>query len=174
MFQQPNHHISSLTWHHRQSNKEFSVQRLILGTHTSDAEQNYLMIAKVHLPLDDANIDPRKYDDQKGGLYSTTSPSLPLPSSLSLIYSLSSIFPSHKITTLTLYKEVGGFGAVSEKIEIEQRINHSGEVNRARAMPQNPTIIATKTVTSDVYIFDYTRVCLTSPLPFNRFLLTYL
>eukprot|EP00026_Physarum_polycephalum_P009356 Phypoly_transcript_09477.p1 GENE.Phypoly_transcript_09477~~Phypoly_transcript_09477.p1 ORF type:complete len:444 (+),score=86.28 Phypoly_transcript_09477:166-1332(+) len=102
-----------------QSNKEFSVQRLVLGTHTSDAEQNYLMIAKVHLPLDDANIDPRKYDDQKG--------------------------------------EVGGFGAVSEKIEIEQRINHSGEVNRARAMPQNPTIIATKTVTSDVFLFDYTR-----------------
>jgi histone-binding protein RBBP4 len=44
------------------------VQRLVLGTHTSDAEQNYLMIAKVHLPLDDANIDPRKYDDQKGGV----------------------------------------------------------------------------------------------------------
>ena len=56
-------------------------------------------------------------------------------------------------------KEVGGFGAVSEKIEIEQRINHNGEVNRARAMPQNPTIIATKTATSEVFIFDYTRVC---------------
>lgn len=52
---------------HRQSNKEFSEQKLILGTHTSDAEQNYLMIAKVHLPIEDANIDPRKYDDQKGG-----------------------------------------------------------------------------------------------------------
>lgn len=49
---------------------------------------------------------------------------------------------------------------MNEKIEIEQRINHHGEVNRARAMPQNPTIIATKTVTSDVYIFDYTRVSL--------------
>lgn len=102
-----------------QSNKEFSVQRLVLGTHTSDAEQNYLMIAKVHLPIEDANIDPRKYDDQKG--------------------------------------EVGGFGAVSEKIEIEQRINISSEVNRARAMPQNPTIIAVRSASSDVYIFDYTR-----------------
>lgn len=51
----------------RHQNKEFSVQRLILGTHTSDAEQNYLMIARVHLPVEDTPIDSRKYDDQKGG-----------------------------------------------------------------------------------------------------------
>jgi len=30
-------------------------------------------------------------------------------------------------------------------------------VNRARYMPQNPTIIATKTPTSDVLVFDYTK-----------------
>lgn len=100
-------------------NKEFSVQRLILGTHTSDAEQNYLMIARVHLPVEDTPIDTRKYDDQKG--------------------------------------EVGGFGSVSEKIEIIQKINHEGEVNRARSMPQNTNLIATKTPSSDVFIFDYTK-----------------
>jgi len=33
------------------NDSEFSVQKLILGTHTSDQEQNYLMIAKVRLPL---------------------------------------------------------------------------------------------------------------------------
>jgi hypothetical protein len=49
------------------SSKDVSVQRLLLGTHTSDAEQNYLMIAEVHLPQDDAAIDSRKYEDQKGG-----------------------------------------------------------------------------------------------------------
>jgi len=41
--------------------------------------------------------------------------------------------------------EFGGFGSVSGKIEIEIKINHEGEVNRARYMPQNPCIIATKT-----------------------------
>ncbi|KPP64096.1 histone-binding protein RBBP7-like [Scleropages formosus] len=46
--------------------------------------------------------------------------------------------------------EFGGFGSVSGKIEIEIKINHEGEVNRARYMPQNPCIIATKTPTSDV------------------------
>ena len=43
------------------------------------------------------------------------------------------------------------------KIEIEIKINHEGEVNRARYMPQNPTIIATKTPSSDVLVFDYTK-----------------
>jgi WD40 repeat protein len=104
------------TVHHE---KEYSVQRLILGTHTSDAEQNYLMIAEVRLPLDDAQVDVRKYDENKG--------------------------------------EVGGFGSVNGKIEIVQKINHSGEVNRARYMPQNPCIIATKTVQNEVFIFDYTK-----------------
>lgn len=133
------------------SNKDFSVQRLVLGTHTSDAEQNYLMIAKVHLPVDDTNIDLRKYDDQKGGILSH----------VSLLPLLCHYYNYNHFTSLyhlPLLVEVGGFGTVSEKIEIEQRINHNGEVNRARAMPQNPTIIATKTNMSDVYIFDYTRV----------------
>jgi len=99
--------------------KECSIQRLILGTHTSDAEQNYLMIAEVHLPLDETAVDARKYDDQKA--------------------------------------EIGGFGAVSDKIEIVMKINHDGEVNKARYMPQNHTIIATKTPSSDVFVFDYTK-----------------
>lgn len=43
------------------------------------------------------------------------------------------------------------------KVEISQRINHTGEVNRARYMPQNTSIVATKTVSSDVFVFDYSR-----------------
>lgn len=38
-----------------------------------------------------------------------------------------------------------------------QRINHEGEVNRARYMPQNPCLIATKSVSGDVLLFDYTK-----------------
>jgi len=53
--------------------------------------------------------------------------------------------------------EFGGFGSVSGKIEIEIKINHEGEVNRARFMPQNPCVIATKTPSSDVLVFDYTK-----------------
>uniref|UniRef100_A0A2K5IT98 Histone-binding protein RBBP4-like N-terminal domain-containing protein n=1 Tax=Colobus angolensis palliatus TaxID=336983 RepID=A0A2K5IT98_COLAP len=53
--------------------------------------------------------------------------------------------------------EFGGFGSVSGKIEIEIKINHEGEVNRARYMPQNPCIIAAKTPSSDVLVFNYTK-----------------
>lgn len=59
--------------------------------------------------------------------------------------------------TWTPVAEFGGFGSVSGKIEIEIKINHEGEVNRARYMPQNPCIIATKTPSSDVLVFDYTK-----------------
>ena len=55
------------------------------------------------------------------------------------------------------FLEFGGFGSVSGKIEIEIKINHEGEVNRARYMPQNPCVIATKTPSSDVLVFDYTK-----------------
>lgn len=43
------------------------------------------------------------------------------------------------------------------KIEMEIKINHEGEVNRARYMPQNPRVVATKTPSADVLVFDYTK-----------------
>ncbi|VEL22015.1 unnamed protein product, partial [Protopolystoma xenopodis] len=98
--------------------KDYSIHRLILGTHTSD-EQNHLLIASVHLPNDNTQFDPSSYDADRG--------------------------------------EFGGFGAVTGKIDINIKINHEGEVNRARYMPQNPCVIATKTPSSDVLVFDYTK-----------------
>ena len=48
--------------------KDYSVQKLILGTHTSENEPNYLMLAQVQLPLEDAENDARQYDDERGDL----------------------------------------------------------------------------------------------------------
>ena len=101
---------------------EVSKQRLILGTHTADGEQNYLMIAEAKLPLPDCQVDARQYHDMKGG--------------------------------------TGGFGFGKQgvgQVEITMRINHPGEVNRARYMPQNKFIIATKTIDGDVLVFDTTK-----------------
>ncbi|CAO3563352.1 CCR4-Not complex caf1 ribonuclease subunit Caf1 [Mortierella alpina] len=103
----------------RPEGKDYTVQRMLIGTHTSDNDQNYLQIAQVQLPSDSTPIDTRKFDDERG--------------------------------------EVGGFGGTECKISVTQRINHEGEVNRARYMPQNPDIIATKTVSGDLFIFDRTR-----------------
>ncbi|XP_024541971.1 WD-40 repeat-containing protein MSI1 [Selaginella moellendorffii] len=99
--------------------KDYSVQKLILGTHTSDNEPNFLMIAEVQLPLEDTESDARVYDDERG--------------------------------------EMGGFGSATGKVQVIQQINHDGEVNRARYMPQNPFVIATKTVSAEVFVFDYSK-----------------
>lgn len=53
--------------------------------------------------------------------------------------------------------EVGGFGGPTGRINIVQQINHDGEVNRARYSPQNHFLIATKTVSANVYVFDYSK-----------------
>ena len=47
------------------------------------------------------------------------------------------------------------YSNMQNKIEIETRITHDGEVNRARVMPQKFNIIATKTPSGEVHIFDY-------------------
>lgn len=49
-----------------QDSKDYAVHKLILGTHTSGSEQNYLMVANVNLPVAGAEIDNRTYDDEKG------------------------------------------------------------------------------------------------------------
>eukprot|EP00250_Pteridium_aquilinum_P013719 c21529_g1_i2 orf=300-1604(-) len=107
------------THHAHTHTQSFSLHTLLLGTHTSDNEPNYLMLAHVHLPLQDVETDARQYCDDT--------------------------------------PESGGFGSQFGKVQIIQQINHQGEVNRARYMPQNPAIIATKTVSAEVYIFDYTK-----------------
>ncbi|KAI0334433.1 histone acetyltransferase type B subunit 2 [Cubamyces sp. BRFM 1775] len=54
--------------------------------------------------------------------------------------------------------ELGGHSLPPQpRIQITQRINHDGEVNRARYMPQNPDLIATKAVSGEVLIFDRTK-----------------
>jgi histone-binding protein RBBP4 len=54
--------------------------------------------------------------------------------------------------------EIGSYDAdTPARIKIIQRINHPHEINRARYMPQNANLIATKTVSGDVLVFDRTK-----------------
>ena len=55
-----NHSDICLTMLFRPEGKDYSVHRLILGTHTSD-EQNHLLIASVQLPNEDAQFDSSHY-----------------------------------------------------------------------------------------------------------------
>lgn len=57
--------------------------------------------------------------------------------------------------------EIGGYGKAGDiaalKCDIVQRIEHPGEVNKARYQPQNPDIIATLGVDGRILIFDRTK-----------------
>ncbi|KAF5639719.1 histone acetyltransferase type B subunit 2 [Fusarium tjaetaba] len=102
--------------------KNYSVHRLLLGTHTSDESPNFLQIANVQIPKAVAP-NPKDYDDERG--------------------------------------EIGGYGKPGDvaaiKCEIVQKIEHPGEVNKARYQPQNPDIIATLCVDGKILIFDRTK-----------------
>lgn len=105
--------------------KDFSLQRLILGTHTSGGEHNHLMIAEVRLPLAETEVDVRVYaGDGK---------------------------------TSEAHSEFGGYSGAAGRVDIVQQINHEGEVNRARAMPHNPNVIATKSAAAEVFVFDKSK-----------------
>ena len=62
-------------------------------------------------------------------------------------------------------EEIGGYGGGSSKkpppievkFHIAQRIDHKGEVNKARYQPQNPNIIATMCTDGRVMIWDRTK-----------------
>lgn len=49
----------------RPANCDYSVHKIILGTHTSD-EQNHLVIATVQLPNEDFSFDASYYDIDNG------------------------------------------------------------------------------------------------------------
>lgn len=113
---------------------DYSIQRLLLGTHTSDGEANYIHIAEVRLPLEDTEIDARAYE--KAGD--------PTAASAAAAASSSSATPA----------DVGGYASTYGKVEIVQSILHTGEVHRARVMPQHSQYIATKSPSADVFVFD--------------------
>ncbi|TVY25209.1 Histone acetyltransferase type B subunit [Lachnellula hyalina] len=108
----------------RPAGKNYTIHRLLLGTHTSNDAQNYLQIATVELPKN-ITPNPNDYDEERG--------------------------------------EIGGYGGSSTgeqaaiKMVIEQKIDHPGEVNKARYQPQNPNIIATMCPDGRVLVFDRTK-----------------
>ncbi|KAI0987810.1 hypothetical protein GJ496_007914 [Pomphorhynchus laevis] len=68
-------------------------------------------------------------------------------------------------STMMDNKEAENLSLIPHKrFEIENRLNHEGEVNRARYMPQNAKLIATKSPCGDAFLYDYTRNCVRNPM----------
>ena len=45
------------------------------------------------------------------------------------------------------------FNGIAGKVTIKAKFNHEGEVHRARHCPKDPTLIATKSPNTDVFVF---------------------
>lgn len=135
----------------RAEGKDYSVHRLILGTHTSD-EQNHLLIASVQLPNEDAQFDASHYDNEKGEFGGFGSVSGKIEIEIKINHEGTSIFQ-------IIMQRVNwmNFTVTPPLKYLLIIVLSSGEVNRARFMPQNPCVIATKTPSSDVLVFDYTK-----------------
>ena len=58
--------VSCLQEKQMDGEKKAAKQKLILGTHTSEGEQNYLMIAEVALPTVDNEAEAGQYDEERG------------------------------------------------------------------------------------------------------------
>ncbi|GAX22829.1 histone-binding protein RBBP4 [Fistulifera solaris] len=107
----------------RHMNDQVSEHSLLLGTHTTGNEPNYLMVAVCGLPNGETVVDhPQRYDEDK--------------------------------------KEVGGYGqanAAVGKLEIKMKVVHEGEVNRARHMPGNPFMVASRGPSPEIYFWDLSK-----------------
>ncbi|KAF7797167.1 hypothetical protein EIP86_008359 [Pleurotus ostreatoroseus] len=105
------------------------LHRVLLGTHTSGQAQDYLQIAEVRLPK-------------------RPSPTNPSSNTADL----------DRADYDDERGELGGHTLSTQpRVSVTQRITHKGEVNRARYMPQNPDLLATKAVSGEIYVFDRTK-----------------
>lgn len=131
-------------------------RRLIIGNHTSEAEQNYLMVVRCILPDDDDNaMVPQQPPPPPPGL-------LRPPPGRCTRFRWNVPWLSAARPSSAACPESAGGDQVEEpearakraRIEIVKRVNHEGEVNRARYMPQRTNMVATKAPSGDVLVFD--------------------
>lgn len=162
-----------------ESTKEHS---LILGTHTT-GEPNYLMVASVILPKPDSNaIVPASMNSSEVAKGSSSSTATKTEDDQQGTTDAADAEEVTAVTPVSNYdedkKEIGGYGFngfnsgttttsgkvttgssynTPGKIEIRMKINHLGEVNRARYMPQNHFVVASRGADAEIYVFDLTK-----------------
>ncbi|KAG7360622.1 chromatin assembly factor subunit C [Nitzschia inconspicua] len=122
---------------------------LLLGTHTNDGEPNYLMVASTIVATNDPVVPPSHSDNTSSAAAAAAPPQVQYDEDR---------------------QEVGGFGhattatgsssssgSIIGKVDYKMKIQHEGEVNRARYMPQNHFMIATRGPSPEVFVFDRSK-----------------
>ena len=107
------------------------LQKMVLGTFSSGKEDDYLMIAKVRLPISKVVQECQPPDK------SLTKEEL------------------DNFNNMSNDQLIEDYSKIENKIEIETKIRHDGEVNKAKTNPFTYNIIATQTNNGDINIFNY-------------------
>lgn len=132
-------------------NNYLTVQKMVIGTYTSGQENDYLMIAKTRLPTH-PRLHSKDVSDSSNNLNNNIT-----TNNNNINTNSNNIINDYFINSYNNQEAINSFCKIENKIEIETKIRHEGEVNKAKAMPQENkfNIIATKTNKGEVHIFDY-------------------
>ena len=116
-----------------QKDRPIYTQKMILGTFSSGQEEDYLMIANVNLPISKAvqEFNPPDQSLKK------------------------EIENFNKMTNEQMIEE---YSKNENKIEIEAKLRHDREVNKAKSNPLNWNIIATQTNNGEINIYKYQKL----------------
>ncbi|CAJ0751034.1 7351_t:CDS:10 [Entrophospora sp. SA101] len=112
--------------------EDYRMQRILMGVHLKNDQQNYIQIGAVELPLNGATIMSKRSEEGINGSYD---------------YNYG-IFKNEWI------ENDDGDVPNCKRLSIVQMIKHEGAINRARYNPKDQNIIATKSEYKNVYIFD--------------------
>lgn len=136
----------------RDDARGLDVQRLILGTHTDGDEPNYLMVAEVHLPLEEGETSANAPSSSSSSGEASTGVTTAVTDNIDGDFLMDA-----RGRHARYHNDTPDSGNPNERVRIVQKICHPSEVNRARCMPQRPSVIATKGTMPEVYVFDTTK-----------------
>ena len=144
--------------HKRRAGEQATEHQLLLGTHTAAGEPNYLLVAACALPNEAPALeeDADEAGDESGDGAAGGNGKAKAGAAAAAATAATKPAPHYDEER----KEFGGFGHAHGnvgKIEIKLKVKHEGEVNRARYMPQNHFVVASRGPAPEVYIWDLSK-----------------
>nr|WOE55163.1 PhM00029.1 [Neoporphyra haitanensis] len=125
----------------------YVMRHLLIGTHTAADDPNYLKVSSVRLPSVVAEAANAAYAAERLGANGAgPSGESGLPEG-----------GGSDAKSAAAAAAAASAARSGTKFEDVQKIPHDGEVNRARYMPQAPALVATKSITADVLLFDTSK-----------------
>ena len=113
--------------------RPYYLQKIALGTFTNGEEPDYLLIGKVRLPVSKVVLE----SNPPNGILSKDE--------------------IDKLKNITNDQMIDEYKKCENKIDIETKIRHDGEVNKVKVNPINSNMIATQTNNGEIRLYNYSK-----------------